>query len=95
MFLAGITETLPIAELTGYILAACGANESRIDYVTDRLGHDRRYAMDCQKAREELAFRPQRSTFPEALLGVVKWYRDNEAWWRPLQQNPDRRHGHR
>jgi dTDP-glucose 4,6-dehydratase len=79
-------RNLSQTELTGYILAACGAADSRIDYVPDRLGHDRRYAMNCRKARDELGFSPQRSTFPDGLLSVVKWYRENEDWWRPLQQ---------
>lgn len=68
-----------------HILAACGADASRIQYVTDRLGHDRRYAMDCTKARKELGFMPRRSTFPDALIQIVEWYRANAEWWRPLK----------
>ncbi|MCZ8137569.1 MAG: dTDP-glucose 4,6-dehydratase, partial [Porphyrobacter sp.] len=48
-------------------------------------GHDRRYAIDETKARAELAYVPQRG-FEEGLRQTLRWYLDNEAWWRPLVQ---------
>jgi dTDP-glucose 4,6-dehydratase len=52
-------------------------------FVTDRAGHDRRYAIDETKAREELDYAPQR-TFDEGLAETLAWYLAHESWWRPL-----------
>jgi dTDP-glucose 4,6-dehydratase len=71
-------------ELTERILALCGAGEDMIDYVDDRLGHDRRYSIDCTKARA-LGWDPARH-LDDALVATVEWYRANERWWRPLKQ---------
>jgi len=70
-------------ELTEKVLALCGAGDEMIEYVTDRLGHDRRYSIDCSKARA-LGWAPGR-TLDEALAATVDWYRDNRAWWEPLK----------
>lgn len=53
-------------------------------YVEDRKGHDRRYAIDETKARRELGYAPQHA-FDEGLRGTLRWYLENETWWRPLQ----------
>jgi dTDP-glucose 4,6-dehydratase len=71
-------------ELTERILALCGAGEEMVEYVEDRLGHDRRYSIDCSKIRS-LGWKPARE-LDEALAATVAWYRDNEWWWRPLKQ---------
>ncbi|MBN8633507.1 MAG: dTDP-glucose 4,6-dehydratase [Rhodobacterales bacterium] len=55
----------------------------QITYVTDRPGHDARYAIDPSRIREELGWRPS-VTVEEGLRRTVRWYLDNEAWWRPL-----------
>ncbi|MEE2635219.1 dTDP-glucose 4,6-dehydratase [Phaeobacter sp. JL2872] len=60
----------------------------QITFVTDRPGHDARYAIDPSRIREELGWRPS-VTVEEGLAKTVQWYLDNEAWWRPLQE----RHG--
>eukprot|EP00164_Ancoracysta_twista_P007210 GFYU01010205.1.p1 GENE.GFYU01010205.1~~GFYU01010205.1.p1 ORF type:complete len:598 (+),score=142.75 GFYU01010205.1:196-1989(+) len=73
-------------ELTHHILSALGADESSIEYVTDRLGHDRRYAIDATKMETRLGFKAKRSQFPESLLTVVEWYKQNEGWWKPLKE---------
>jgi dTDP-glucose 4,6-dehydratase len=70
-------------ELTDRLLALCGAGEESIDYVEDRLGHDRRYSVDCSKARA-LGWELQRD-LDEALAATVAWYRDNRWWWEPLK----------
>ncbi len=54
-------------------------------YVTDRPGHDRRYAIDETKIRTELGYKPAHS-FSEALAATVKWYLANEAWWQPIKK---------
>jgi dTDP-glucose 4,6-dehydratase len=70
-------------ELTHKVLALCGAGDDMIEYVTDRLGHDRRYSIDCSKANA-LGWSPSRS-LDEALAATVEWYRANRAWWEPLK----------
>ena len=55
----------------------------QITFVTDRPGHDARYAIDPSRIREELGWRPS-VTVEEGLRRTVRWYLDNEAWWRPL-----------
>ena len=62
-----------------------GAPHARlISFVTDRPGHDARYAIDPSRIRDELGWRPS-VTLDEGLRRTVRWYLDNEAWWRPLQ----------
>jgi dTDP-glucose 4,6-dehydratase len=56
----------------------------QITFVTDRPGHDLRYAIDPTRIRTELGWRPS-VTVEEGLARTVQWYLDNEAWWRPLQ----------
>jgi dTDP-glucose 4,6-dehydratase len=70
-------------DLTEKVLALCGAGEEMIEHVQDRLGHDRRYSIDCSKVRG-LGWEPARS-LDEALAATVEWYRDNRAWWEPLK----------
>lgn len=63
-----------------------GAPHDRlITFVTDRPGHDLRYAIDPTRIRTELGWRPS-VTLQEGLRRTVRWYLDNEAWWRPLQE---------
>jgi dTDP-glucose 4,6-dehydratase len=53
-----------------------------VETVADRKGHDRRYALDDERIRRELGYRP-RVDFEAGLAETVQWYRDNEDWWRP------------
>jgi dTDP-glucose 4,6-dehydratase len=70
-------------EITKGILASLGKPESLIKYVDDRPGHDRRYSLDCTKARS-LGYEP-RSDFEDMLEETVRWYVDNPDWWQPLK----------
>ena len=70
-------------ELTETILALLGHGEEMIDYVEDRLGHDRRYSISTEKV-EALGWKPARE-LREALESTVAWYRDNPWWWQPLK----------
>jgi dTDP-glucose 4,6-dehydratase len=63
--------------------------ESLISFVTDRLGHDRRYAIDSSFARRELKWKPLRS-FEEGLEETIQWYIDNPSWWQPLLERAGR-----
>jgi dTDP-glucose 4,6-dehydratase len=84
--IGGGTE-LTNEELTTRLLDLCGYSDSMIEPTTDRLGHDRRYSVDWSKIKNELGYEPQMS-FDEGLAYTVKWYHDNEAWWRPLKDRP-------
>lgn len=81
--IGGGTELRNI-ELTTMLLELCGADESMIGVGTDRLGHDRRYSVNWDKIRDELGYAPE-VDFGEGLARTVKWYRENESWWRPLK----------
>ena len=71
-------------EITSLILEAMGADESSIEYVEDRKGHDLRYSVDWTKINRELGYEPQ-VKFEDGLRDTIQWYRDNEAWWKPLK----------
>jgi len=66
------------------IIAAVGASEEQIEFVTDRPGHDRRYAIDFSKAAAELGWGPTR-TFEQGLQETVQWYLDNRGWSARVQ----------
>jgi dTDP-glucose 4,6-dehydratase len=78
----GPDETANI-DVVRRILAATGRDESLIEYVTDRPGHDRRYSLSSDKIRA-LGWEPSRR-FSEGLQQTVDWYRDNEWWWEPIR----------
>ncbi|MFF8290244.1 dTDP-glucose 4,6-dehydratase [Streptomyces sp. NPDC016309] len=80
--IGGGTE-LSNRELTDLLLEALGADDSRVDHVEDRKGHDRRYSVDWTKIRDELGYRPGKD-FATGLAETVAWYRDNRSWWQPL-----------
>jgi dTDP-glucose 4,6-dehydratase len=80
---AGGPEELENIDVMKRILRLCGQDESLIESVTDRPGHDRRYSLDSGKLRG-LGWEPQVG-FDEGLERTVAWYRDNEAWWRPIR----------
>lgn len=67
-------------ELTKMLIELCGRDDSFIEHVPDRLGHDMRYAIDATKIRDELGWEPTRSAWPEALEATVQWYKDNLEW---------------
>ncbi len=72
-------------ELTHTILRLMGKDESAIEYVPDRLGHDRRYAIDATKIESHLGWKPTRSHWPSALKHTITWYEDNACWWKRLK----------
>jgi dTDP-glucose 4,6-dehydratase len=72
-------------ELTDRLIELCGRDESAIVHVEDRLGHDRRYSIDCSKLKA-IGWEPAQD-FAEGLEKTVAWYRDNRAWWEPLKAN--------
>jgi dTDP-glucose 4,6-dehydratase len=66
------------------IIALTGRDESLIEHVTDRPGHDRRYSLSSDKLRDELGWEAQ-VRFEDGLARTVDWYRDNEPWWAPIR----------
>jgi len=83
---AGAQECTNV-ELTKEILKLMGKDESSIEYVCDRPGHDFRYSLDCSKLRG-LGWEPKYS-LDDGLKEVVSWYQSNEDWWRPLKEGMD------
>jgi dTDP-glucose 4,6-dehydratase len=71
-------------ELTERLLDVMGVGWDMVEMVEDRKGHDRRYSLDDTKLRE-MGYVPL-TPFDEGLAATVAWYRDNEAWWRPLKE---------
>ena len=72
-------------DLVKTLLDTVGKPHSLIQYVKDRPGHDRRYAIDCSKAKKELGWKPS-VDFKHGLAATVKWYQDNRKWWEPLKE---------
>lgn len=67
------------------ILTLMGQPADAYDHVTDRAGHDLRYAIDSTKLRTELGWTPQYRDFEAGLAATIDWYRGNEAWWAPAK----------
>jgi len=67
------------------ILEAMGKDPNAFDHVTDRAGHDLRYAIDSTRLRTELGWEPQYRDFRSGLQATIDWYKANEDWWRPMK----------
>lgn len=72
-------------QLTNIILEKMGRDDSSVEYVQDRLGHDLRYSVSINKISSELGFKPQ-IRFEEGIEQTIEWYKSNEKWWRPLKK---------
>jgi len=79
----GAGNEMPNRELVDKLLALAGAGPERVDYVTDRLGHDRRYSVDSSKVRS-LGWSPEHN-LDDALELTYRWYGENRWWWEPLK----------
>jgi dTDP-glucose 4,6-dehydratase len=73
-------------DLVRTILAHLGKGDEMIEFVRDRPGHDRRYAIDSTKIRSEIGWKPLHN-LERGLAETIEWYRDNEAWWREVQRS--------
>ena len=71
-------------EITQFILAEMGSDMTSVEFVTDRKGHDFRYSINWKKINEELGYLPK-VKFEDGLRETIKWYRENESWWKPLK----------
>jgi dTDP-glucose 4,6-dehydratase len=81
----GGPDELPNIDVVREILELTGRDESLIEHVTDRLGHDRRYSLSSEKTRA-LGWEP-RMRFEQGLRETVEWYRDNSWWWEPIRSD--------
>jgi len=79
----GAEHEVPNIETTRKILELTGRDESLIEHVPDRPGHDRRYALDCSKLRA-LGWE-RRTSFDEGLAATVQWFREHRQWWEPIK----------
>ncbi len=70
-------------DIAKHLLKALAKDESIIEYVDDRLGHDFRYAIDSSRAAKELGWEAETS-FEKGLADTIAWYKANEVWWKPL-----------
>jgi dTDP-glucose 4,6-dehydratase len=81
-------EELTNLDITKKIIQTLGGDESSIQYVEDRKGHDFRYSIDCKKISTELGYTPKVS-FVKGLKDTITWYQENTKWWSPLK-HPDK-----
>jgi dTDP-glucose 4,6-dehydratase len=82
-YLVGADGERDNLDVVGRILAHFGRPEDDYELVTDRAGHDLRYAIDSAKLRDHLGWRPTYDDFDAGLAATIEWYREHEAWWRP------------
>jgi dTDP-glucose 4,6-dehydratase len=80
----GLTEDISNLSILRKIIQLLGKTEDSLEYVKDRPGHDRRYALDWSKIKNELGWQPLFS-FDEWLEKTVKWYRENTEWWKNVK----------
>lgn len=74
------------------ILEMMGKDSDDFDWVKDRPGHDRRYAIDSTKLRTELGWMPEHTDFREGLEHTIRWYEENRAWWEPVKAKTEARY---
>ena len=82
--IGGLTEDINNLEIVKKILKILGKGEEMIEYVKDRPGHDRRYAVDWSKANKELGYKPEHD-FDTYLKQTVEWYQNNQDWWQKVK----------
>ncbi len=80
----GLTENLNNISILQKIIKLLGKTEAFLEYVKDRPGHDRRYALDWSKIKNELGWQPLHN-FDEWLEKTVKWYQENDTWWKNVK----------
>jgi len=82
----GLKDDVSNLDVVKLILKLMGKTESEIEFVKDRPGHDRRYAIDWTKIHTDLGWSPA-VTLEEGLQRTIEWYKNDESWWKPLKQS--------
>lgn len=85
-YLIGADGEKSNADVLHLILGHMDKDIDDFDWVRDRPGHDRRYAIDSTKLRTELGWAPLHTNFESGLDATIAWYRENEDWWRPVKE---------
>ena len=91
-YLIGADCELDNLTVVGHILRILGKPDDWFDLVSERPGHDLRYAIDPTKLRDELGWRSEYGDFVHGLEQTVRWYQENEAWWRPKKAETEQRY---
>lgn len=91
-YLVGANGERSNIDVVRAILRAFGRDENDFDWVRDRPGHDRRYAIDAGKLRRELGWEPRFTDFEEGLRQTIAWYRDHESWWASAREDAEARY---
>lgn len=81
----GLNKDVSNLDLVKMIVQLMNGDDSSIEFVDDRLGHDRRYAVDWSKINHDLGWEPS-VTLEEGLLDTIHWYQDNQDWWKELKE---------
>lgn len=84
-YLIGANGEMNNKDVVEMILELMGYDPKDYEHVSDRPGHDMRYAIDATKLRTELGWTPRFTNFRDGLKNTVEWYKANEAWWRPAK----------
>lgn len=82
--IGGMSEDITNLDVVKKILKIMGKDESNIEFIKDRLGHDRRYALDWSKAKTDLGWEPKHD-FHTYLEKTIEWYKNNETWWKRVK----------
>jgi len=83
--IGGLQDDVSNLEVIRLILKIMNQDESLLEFVTDRAGHDRRYAVDWSFISQKLGWKPS-VTLEEGLVKTITWYKENESWWKPLKE---------
>ena len=84
----GLKKDVNNLKLAKMVLKIMGKDKSWLEFITDRPGHDRRYAVDWSKINRQLGWRPKHN-FETWLEKTISWYQENELWWRPLKEEAE------